>query len=68
VTGLSIEAAAAAFVLGLLASIVGGAFGGIAVGGRALGNQLAGTMGSFFGPLAGAGGLIIGLIVLALIR
>ncbi|MGD0719987.1 MAG: hypothetical protein ABR970_02945 [Roseiarcus sp.] len=67
-TGLSPGAALAAFVLGLAASVVGGALGGVAIGGKALGNQLAGAMGGFFGPLAGAGGLVVGLVVLAIIR
>jgi len=67
-TSLSVEVAALAFVIGLAASVVGGALGGVIVGGKALGNQLAGTMGGFFGPLAGGGGLILGLIVLALMR
>jgi hypothetical protein len=67
-TGLSIGAAALAFVIGLGASVIGGALGGIVIGGKALGNQLAGAMGGFFGPLAGGGGMIVGLVVLALIR
>lgn len=67
-TSLTIGAAALAFGVGLLASAVGGAAGGVAVGGKALGNTLAGTMGGFFGPLAGAGGLIVGLFALALVR
>lgn len=67
-TSLSIEAAALAFIVGLAASVAGGALGGIMIGGKALGNQLAGMMGGFFGPLAGGGGLVLGLVVLALIR
>jgi hypothetical protein len=50
-----------------MASIIGGALGGVAVGGKALGNELAALMGGFYGPLAGVPGVLLGLIVLALI-
>lgn len=67
-TSSFVSAAALAFVVGFAASIVGGALGGIAIGGKSLGNQLAAMMGGFYGPLAGAPGLIIGLIVLSFLR
>jgi hypothetical protein len=51
----------------MAASIVGGALGGIAVGGKAIGNELAAMMGGFYGPLAGFTGIALGLIVLALL-
>jgi hypothetical protein len=54
-------------LLGLVFGAVGGAIGGIIVGGKALGNELAAMMGAFFGPVASAPGVLIGLIVLALI-
>ena len=63
---LSWAAALPALVIGIIASLVGGAAGGVLVGGKSLGNQLAATMGGFFGPLAGAGGLVIGLIAITL--
>jgi len=53
--------------VGVVASIAGGALGGIAVGGKALGNELAALMGGFYGPLAGVPGILIGLVLLALI-
>lgn len=64
---ISIAAAAVALVAGTAASIAGGSLGGIAVGGKALGNELAALMGGFYGPLAGVAGILLGLIVLALI-
>ena len=67
IASLSFIGAAFALALGLAASIAGGALGGIAVGGKALGNELAALMGGFYGPLAGGTGVLIGLIVLALI-
>jgi len=59
--------AAVALIVGTAASIVGGALGGIAVGGKAMGNELAAMMGGFYGPLAGLVGMVLGLIVLAAI-
>ena len=41
--------------------------GGIATGGKAIGNQLAAMMGSFYGPVGGVAGIVVGLILLALI-
>lgn len=57
-----------ALACGLAASILGGMVGGIATGGRALGVNLAATMGGFYGPLAAVPGIVIGLIVLALLH
>jgi hypothetical protein len=64
---LSFIGAALALAVGIAASIAGGVLGGIAVGGKAIGNELAALMGSFYGPLAGGTGVLLGLIVLALI-
>ncbi len=64
---LPAAAAVSALVVGVAASLVGGAAGGVLIGGKALGNELAATMGGFFGPLAGVTGIAIGLIALALI-
>jgi hypothetical protein len=54
-------------LIGTAASIVGGAISGVVIGGKALGAELAGLMGAFFGPLAGMTGIAAGLILLALI-
>ena len=67
IASLSIAGAAVALIVGVVASIAGGALGGIAVGGKALGNELAALMGGFYGPLAGVPGILIGLVLLALI-
>ena len=64
---LSIVVAAAALIAGTAATLVGGAIGGVVVGGKALGNDLAAMMGGFYGPLAGVPGVVVGLIVLALL-
>ena len=53
--------------LALIAGIVGGALGGIVVGGKHLGNELAAMLGGFYGPMAAIPGAIIALIVLSLI-
>jgi hypothetical protein len=57
----------AILLIGTAASLAGGALVGLAIGGRHLGPQLAALMGAFFGPLAGATGLVIGLLVLSLL-
>ncbi|MCB1056435.1 MAG: hypothetical protein KDD11_13115 [Acidobacteria bacterium] len=49
--------------VGLVASIAGGAIGGIVTGGKALGNELAATMGAFYGPIGGFHGTLIALLV-----
>lgn len=53
-----------ALLAGIVAALIGGAVGGIVVGGKHMGNGLAATMGGFFGPVAGVPDLIIGLAVL----
>ena len=50
--------------LGAIASVAGGIVGGVVVGGKVLGNQLAALLGAFYGPLAGVGGCVLGLLVL----
>jgi hypothetical protein len=64
--GLSLVGTIAALAIGIAASIAGGALGGILVGGKALGNELAAMMGGFYGPLAGSGGVALALIALKL--
>ena len=45
-------------------SIVGGAIGGVLVGGKDLGNQLAAMIGGLFGPAGVIPAVLIGLIIL----
>lgn len=52
-----------ALAAGIAASIAGGALGGVIVGGKHLGNELAAMMGGFYGPMAGIGGVLLGLAV-----
>ena len=66
-TELTIVSGLLFLLIGLVSGAVGGAIGGIIVGGKALGNELAALMGAFFGPVASAPGVLIGLIVFALI-
>jgi hypothetical protein len=56
-----------ALIIGAAASLVAGALGGVAIGGKSLGNELAALMGGFFGPLAVIPGIVIGLIILAIV-
>ena len=57
-----------AFVVGILASLAGGAISGIRIGGADLGRDLAAYMGMLYGVLAGAGAVVIGLVAAVLIR
>jgi hypothetical protein len=66
-TTVSAVAALTALICGGIASVIGGAAGGVMVGGKSLGNQLAAFMGGFYGPLAGIAGVAIGLLVLKVI-
>jgi hypothetical protein len=54
-----------AFVFGAAASVLGGALGGVIVGGKHMGNQLAAVIGAFYGPLAGLAGVVLGLAVVS---
>lgn len=54
-----------AFLVGVAASVIGGMIGGMAVGGKHIGFELAAMMGAFYGPLAGIGGVLLGLVVAA---
>jgi hypothetical protein len=65
-TGLSLVDMMTAFAIGVFASIGGGALGGVLVGGKALGSELAAMMGAIYGPLAGSGGVALGLAALKL--
>ncbi len=55
-----------AFLIGTVASIIGGIVGGILVGGKHIGNELAALMGGFYGPVAGVPGVIVGLAIIML--
>ncbi len=48
------------------ASNVGGALGGVAVSGKAIGDELA-PDGSVFGPLAGVAGVLLGVVIVAIL-
>ena len=54
-------------LIGIAASLAGGALSGLAIGGRHLGPKLAAMMGAFFGPLAGVTGLATGLLAMSLL-
>jgi hypothetical protein len=53
--------------IGALGSLAGGALGGIAIGGKQFGAELATQMGGLFGLLVGAPGVAVALILLSLI-
>jgi hypothetical protein len=65
--GLSLVDTIIALAVGIVASIAGGALGGILVGGKILGNELAAMMGGFYGPLAGSGGVALALLAVKLV-
>jgi hypothetical protein len=56
-----------ALILAFIAALAGGAVGGILVGGKDLGNELAAMMSAFYGPLAGFIGVGVGLLLFALV-
>jgi hypothetical protein len=64
---IPIGVAALALFVGFVASLAGGAFGGVLTGGKALGTELAAYMGSFYGVIAGTAGVLIGIIASAFI-
>lgn len=55
-----------AVVVGGLASVVGGYFGGISLAGKDIGKDLAGFLGMLYGPAAGAG-VIAGVAIVAVL-
>lgn len=57
----------AALALAFVASLAGGAVGGIYTGGKVLGNELAAMLGGLYGPLAGVTGVAIAFLILALV-
>lgn len=52
------------WVLGIFASMAGGAFVGYAIGGRDLGAELAVQLGGLFGALSGVPGVALALILI----
>ena len=56
------------FVVALILGAAGGAIGGMLVGAAHLGKPLSAMMGSFFGPIGTAPGVLLGLVILALIQ
>ncbi len=52
------------YIVAYVIGTAGGAIGGILVGGEHLGKELAAMMGGFFGPIAAAPGVLLGLIAL----
>ena len=55
------------YIIAFIIGAIGGAIGGIVVGGAHMGNELAAMMGSFFGPIAAAPGVLLALIILLFI-
>lgn len=53
-------------LLALVAGIIGGAIGGIVVGGKHLGNELAAMMGGGYGGLPVVPGIVVAIILLAI--
>jgi hypothetical protein len=56
-----------ALVLGGAASAAGGYISGRTLNGEAIGTEMAGYLGLLYGPTAGVGGVVIGLIVVGII-
>jgi hypothetical protein len=54
-------------VLAAALSVIGGAIGGVLVGGKDLGNQLAAMIGGLFGPAGVIPAVLIGLVILRFI-
>ncbi len=54
-------------LIALVVGIAGGAIGGVIVGGKHIGNELAAMMGGLYGPMATVPGILIGLLILKLI-
>ena len=54
-------------LLAFVVAMGGGAFAGVRLAGKDLGNELAAMMGAMFGPTAAVPAVLVGLIVLALL-
>lgn len=55
-----------AFAVGVLASIAGGAIGGVMACAKPLGAELSAMLGGFYGPISGLGGVLLGLAIVVL--
>jgi len=55
------------FLVACTMGAIGGAVGGMLVGGKDLGYELAAMMGAFFGPLAAVPGVAVGLLFLVFV-
>ena len=53
--------------LGLFIGVLAGAAGGVIVGGKHMGRELAAMMGGFFGPVAAVPGVLVALAILMLV-
>ncbi|GAC1509405.1 MAG: hypothetical protein NVS1B6_16570 [Steroidobacteraceae bacterium] len=54
-------------LLAFVLATAGGAFAGVQLGGKDLGNGLAAAMGAMYGPVAAVPAVLAGLLILALI-
>ena len=55
------------FLVAILAGLLGGSIGGVLIGAKHMGTQLAALMGAFFGPIAALPGIVIALIIIAFV-
>lgn len=55
-----------AIIIGTVASLAGGALGGMIIGRKDLGPKLAAMMGAFYGTLGGLPGIIVGLALIGI--
>lgn len=55
------------YVIALIIGAASGAVGGVIIGAKHMGSELAAMMGAFFGPIAAAPGILVALIVLLFI-
>jgi hypothetical protein len=57
----------AGLVTGAAASVLGGYLGGTALAGKTIGRDLAGFLGILYGPPAGAVGVVVATVIVALL-
>ena len=61
------DSAALALAVGIVAALLGSTLGGVLLGAKALGAELAGFMGALYGLVAGSAGVALGLLATAYI-
>ena len=61
---LTVVTAITFVIITFIVSGIGGAIGGIIVGGKHIGNDLAAMMGSFYGPINAVPAVVLALIIL----